>query len=615
MESGKLNIDTGDVKAPTEPVATYKPIPENDVLLTDKESVKEEEAKMAKQNGDADIDDGAQELMLKDTGRINSNKDATEVKFISENGDAKIDIETVKQTLTGMGKEELMKFANDPFWIRLRWFMFIAFWLLWAGMLAGAIAIIVMAPKCSAPEPKKLWEESPIVTINPAVTLGNLTELNKILTELKAKHVRVISLENIMPTSLSGHTVEFRNIEPSLGNLKDFKELVETATKQEQEIILEVDPNHTSDEHIWFKDSVKSIEPYAKYYVWSKGKIDSEGKRSPPNNWLSIYGGTAWEWHPERQEYYLHQFNKTQPDLNYENPDVVKEFSDILMHWLKLGVTGFRLANTQYLVEKLSSGNEAATAQPADSESYQSLNHVYTRDVIENGVVLRQWRQIVSNNTNDNGLFMLKETIRNDTLAVFNDKVKLVDLPQKSQFLSNADSNISATALRLGVDNSLKSAGAWPAWDLNNVERPLHERMPDQVAESLTLMTLLLPGTPILSLAQTKYPGDAFEILTKERSVSAFLYGETKTDIVNGTVFVYTRLKSGNPGYLVAYQSGDQSAIVDFSNIPQVSEQVRVVALSSNYHEKDIAVKSTPPSNSVPISPKSTMVVTFVPKA
>jgi len=127
------------------------------------------------------------------------------VKFISENGDAKIDIEMVKEVLSGMGKEELMKFANDPFWIRLRWALFIIFWLIWAAMLAGAIAIIVMAPKCSAPEPKKLWEESAIVELDASdVFNGDLTGLEHILSDLKNQHIRAISLSSLVKESTNG---------------------------------------------------------------------------------------------------------------------------------------------------------------------------------------------------------------------------------------------------------------------------------------------------------------------------------------------------------------------------------------------------------------------------
>lgn len=127
------------------------------------------------------------------------------MKFIAENGDAKIDIEVVKQAFSGMGKEELMKFANDPFWVKLRWALFITFWLLWLAMLAGAVAIIVMAPKCSPPEPKKLWEESPIVQLDVSDSLdNNLKGLELVLNDLKGQHIKAVSLMSVVKESING---------------------------------------------------------------------------------------------------------------------------------------------------------------------------------------------------------------------------------------------------------------------------------------------------------------------------------------------------------------------------------------------------------------------------
>jgi hypothetical protein len=125
-----------------------------------------ERSRMLKENGESD--DVADEKLVPDDSALKTNKVVSEVKFISvdsQNGDAKIDIENLKIAFAGMSKEELMKFANDPFWIRLRWFLFISFWLLWVAMLAGAVTIIVMAPKCAAPAPLKWWEQSPLYQV------------------------------------------------------------------------------------------------------------------------------------------------------------------------------------------------------------------------------------------------------------------------------------------------------------------------------------------------------------------------------------------------------------------------------------------------------------------
>lgn len=123
-------------------------------------------------------DDGASEKLVGDekNGHNSGKGNNIEVKYItptSQNGDAKIDIDNLKSAFAGMGKEELMKFANDPFWVRTRWFLFILFWLLWAAMLAGAIAIIVMAPKCAAPAPREWWEQSPVYKVDVAAFSSN----------------------------------------------------------------------------------------------------------------------------------------------------------------------------------------------------------------------------------------------------------------------------------------------------------------------------------------------------------------------------------------------------------------------------------------------------------
>lgn len=112
----------------------------------------------------------------------------------------------IKEALSGMSKEELMKFANDPFWVRLRWALFILFWLLWAAMLAGAVAIIVMAPKCSAPEPKKLWEESPIVQLDASDdSFGDdLKGLESVLNFLTDLNIKAVSLSSLVKEAADG---------------------------------------------------------------------------------------------------------------------------------------------------------------------------------------------------------------------------------------------------------------------------------------------------------------------------------------------------------------------------------------------------------------------------
>ncbi|XP_032684474.1 neutral and basic amino acid transport protein rBAT isoform X2 [Odontomachus brunneus] len=565
---------------------------------------------MVKQNGE-EYEEGAQERMLKDDSTQKIAKDSTEVKFISENGDAKIDIGVINQA-SAMGKEELMKFVNDPFWVRMRWILFIGFWLLWAAMLAGAIAIIVMAPKCSAPEPKKLWEESPIVQLdnldNPT---KQLKELEPILYELKDLNVKAISLSSLIKRSSDGGIEDYRAIQREFGDISDLEALIKVANTEGQQIFLELDPNHSSVQHPWFKRSVEKQEPFTSYYVWANGIMDG-GKRKPPNNWLSVYGESAWEWNEQRGQYYLHQFNKTQPDLNYNNSAVVKEFGDILTHWLKLGISGFRLANTQYLTEDPDLRDESRSHLAIEFNNYQSLTHVHTRGRAENAAILMKWRGIVHNATDGKGLFALQDDIGADILHVYNLKDTLIDLPQSSHFLTAANFSINATTLHKSISQWIEIA-PWPAWNVNGKVHSIRERMPRDVADSITLMTMLLPGTPIFRLSDVRSTKDAFKILSNARTTPTFLYGNTMTRIVQKDVFVYTRLKSGNPGYLVAYHTGNDNITIDLSSIPHISEEVNIVAYSSNYAQ-GLEVTKKLFSDRVPITAQSVVVLTFVQK-
>lgn len=103
-------------------------------------------------------------------------------------------------------------------------------------------------------------------------------------------------------------------------------------------------PNHTSDEHEWFLKSEKRDPEYEDFYVWHDGRPNPLGGRNiEPNNWVSVFYGSAWTWSEKRKQFYLHQFTKQQPDLNYRNPKVFEKMSDVMKFWLEKGVSGFRV--------------------------------------------------------------------------------------------------------------------------------------------------------------------------------------------------------------------------------------------------------------------------------
>lgn len=129
-------------------------------------------------------------------------------------------------------------------------------------------------------------------------------------------------------------------IDPLFGNMHIFEELVKEAHRREIKIIMDFVPNHTSSQHPWFLESRSSTDnPKRDWYIWSK----ADPQQGSPNNWLSIFGGSGWEYDPETQSYYFHSFLKEQPDLNWHNPEVKKAMHGILEFWLENGVDGFRI--------------------------------------------------------------------------------------------------------------------------------------------------------------------------------------------------------------------------------------------------------------------------------
>lgn len=133
---------------------------------------------------------------------------------------------------------------------------------------------------------------------------------------------------------------DYRNVDPMFGSLHDFKHLIDEAHRRDLKVIIDQVYSHTSDQHEWFQDSREDrTNPKADWYIWADPKPDG----TPPNNWLSLFGGPAWQWDSGRRQYFMHNFLASQPDLNFHNPEVQDAILDTARFWLDLGVDGFRL--------------------------------------------------------------------------------------------------------------------------------------------------------------------------------------------------------------------------------------------------------------------------------
>lgn len=171
--------------------------------------------------------------------------------------------------------------------------------------------------------------------------VGDLPGITSRLDYLKELGIDIIWMSPIFasPNDDNGYDIsDYRQIMSEFGTMEDFDRLLEQAHQRGLRIMLDLVVNHSSDEHLWFQRSREGQEPYKDYYIWRPGKNDG-----PPNNWGAAFGGSAWEYVPERGEYYLHCFSKKQPDLNWENPAVRQEVYDLMTFWCDKGIDGFRM--------------------------------------------------------------------------------------------------------------------------------------------------------------------------------------------------------------------------------------------------------------------------------
>ena len=196
---------------------------------------------------------------------------------------------------------------------------------------------------------KKWWQSSVVYQVYPrsfadsnSDGMGDLPGITGKIEYLKKLGVNVLWICPIYqsPQDDNGYDIsDYRAVYPEFGTMEDLKILIQKCQDNDIKIIMDLVVNHTSDEHPWFIEAKKSLDnPYRDYYIWRKGE---DGQ--PPNDLMSNFGGSAWEYSPETDEYYLHFYSKKQPDLNWENPKLRQEIYDMMNWWLDQGIAGFRM--------------------------------------------------------------------------------------------------------------------------------------------------------------------------------------------------------------------------------------------------------------------------------
>ncbi len=286
--------------------------------------------------------------------------------------------------------------------------------LLLSAFLCGA-ELQTQAQQAAAPAPSSpaststpWWKNAVIYEIYPRSFqdsngdgIGDLNGITSRLDYLQKLGVDAIWLTPIYPSPQVDFGYDISNyeaIDAQYGTMADFDRLVAEARKRNIGIIMDLVLNHTSDKDPWFEQSASSrTNPKADWYMWRDPKM-VDGQRQPPNNWISDFGGSAWQWDPARRQYYYHEFYVQQPDLNWSNPQVRQAMFDVARFWIHRGAAGFRLDAITSLFEDPQDRDEPYVLGPdgqprIDAYGDKEVTNIYTDNLPEEHDVLRELRQ------------------------------------------------------------------------------------------------------------------------------------------------------------------------------------------------------------------------------
>jgi alpha-glucosidase len=328
--------------------------------------------------------------------------------------------------------------------------------------------------------------------------VGDLDGITRRLPYLVELGVDAIWISPIFRSPMAdfGYDVsDYTDIDPLFGTMQDFDRLLAAAHALGLKVVLDLVPNHTSDQHPWFVES-RSSRHNAKrdWYVWR----DPGTGGGPPNNWRSEFGGSAWEFEPPTDQYYYHAFLKQQPDLNWRNPQVRAAIYDVMRYWLRRGVDGFRIDVLWHLIK-----DEQFRDNPPNSDfvrgrpPHEELLPVYTTDRPEMNDVLAAMRGVVDEF--DDRLLIGEIYLPLQRLvAYYGPDLRGVHMPFNFTLLS-APWQARAIAKLVDEYEAALPSGGWPNWVLGNHDRPrIASRLGRDQARIAAMLLLTLRGTPTI---------------------------------------------------------------------------------------------------------------------
>ncbi len=277
--------------------------------------------------------------------------------------------------------------------------------------LLTCLASVLSSAAPTAPSTDPWWRHAVIYEIYPRSFqdsngdgTGDLNGITQRLDYLEQLGVDAIWIAPIYPSPQVdfGYDIsDYEGIDPRYGTFADFDRLLAEAGRRRIRVILDMVLNHTSDKHPWFLDAARSREsPHHDFYVWSEGRVDPTGGRRPPNNWVSLFGGSAWEFVPAVGEFYYHRFYRQQPDLNWRNLQVERAMFGAVRFWLDRGVAGFRLDAVTELFEDAQL-RDAPVLGGVNAQGDPNLSDIYTKNLPEVHEVMRHLRALIDTYPDD----------------------------------------------------------------------------------------------------------------------------------------------------------------------------------------------------------------------
>jgi alpha-glucosidase len=342
--------------------------------------------------------------------------------------------------------------------------------------------------------------------------IGDLPGIMHRLPYLVELGVDAIWLSPIFPSPMAdfGYDIsDYTDIDPLFGSLDDFDAVLGAAHARGLKVILDLVPNHTSDQHPWFLESRASRRSRKRdWYIWR----DPAANGGPPNNWLSIFGGSAWAYDRASGQYYYHAFLAAQPDLNWRNPAVRSAIYEVMRYWFRRGVDGFRVDAMGHLIKDGEFRDNPPNAGfRATDPPHHRLVPLYTVDRPELHDLIAEMRRVADEFPDRvliGEIYLPPERL----VAYYGRDLAGVHLPFNFSLLS-ASWHASSIARLISEYEAALPAGGWPNWVLGNHDRRrIASRVGPDQARIAAMLLLTLRGTP------TIYYGD--EIAMKEVSIA-----------------------------------------------------------------------------------------------